>query len=519
MNFDRHISMPQITWVVGTLLGLAMAVFLGSAVGGQDFQKVVLVLGAGIGVATFLILGKNYWMLIPFSLGASFPALPIGGRSVVFAELAIIGCSLFFALRVASRKDKLQIFRTVNVPILLFVAWVGMVFVLNPVGLAMLGSASGGARFYIKLACAFAAFVIMSSREYTEKDLRLILGFLIFGACFSLIYGLAEHAIAGPQVDPTTGMVADEFYTWHQLLAGPPLTIVFLIFARWKPGEIFSMQRPFLLVVYAICILMVLVSGKRMALIAVFLAPLVSAVMNRQTIALVAGLALTSVALGVLVAGQGEYFRLPLGVQRTLSWLPGDWDPEFKYMEGGRDDFREDLRRYAMDNIKADPWIGRGFAVNIAETISAISVTGTGDLSTFAMALGRSWHNTWLGYAADFGIPLSVMQGIIYLWVLVLSAKVFGHYGNRSLLGVFAMYLLLYTVRDVVASHTSGHTALDAWDRWWMYGLLVAVYLQAIFPHKQRHSTRQKTEHSVFGRSPVATVAGRTQSLIQFAKT
>jgi hypothetical protein len=485
VNLDRHISMTQITWIVGTLLGLAMAVFMGSAVGSQDLQKVIMILGAGMGVATFLILGKNYWMLIPFSLGAAFPALPVGGRSVEFAELAIIGCSLFFALRVASRKEKLQIFRTVNLPILLFMAWVGMVFVFNPVGLAMLGSQSGGARFYIKLALAFVAFIIMSSREYTEKDMRWIFGFLIFGACFSLVYGFAEYAIAGPRVDPTTGLVADEFYTWHQLLAGPPLTIVFLIFARWKPGDIFSLQRAGLLLIYGLCVIMVLLSGKRMALLAVFLAPLVSAIMYRQTIALIASLALAIVALGGLVAGQGEYFRLPLGVQRTLSWLPGDWDPEFKYMEGGRDDFREDLRRYAMNNIKADPWIGKGFAVNVAETISAVSVTGMGDLSTIAMALGRSWHNTWLGYAADFGIPLSVMQGILYLSVLVLSAKVFRHYGNRSLLGVFAMYLLLYTVRDVVASHTSGHTALDAWNRWWMYGTIVAIYLQSHLGRKR----------------------------------
>jgi O-Antigen ligase len=506
MDPIRNISVTQITWIVGTLLGLAMAVFMGSAVGSQDFQKVIMVLGAGMGIATFLILGKNYWMLIPFSLGASFPVLPLGGRSLEFPELAIAGCSLFFALRVASRKEKLQVFRTVNIPVLLFVAWVGMVFIMNPVGLAMLGSQAGGARFYIKLALAFAAFLIMSSRDYTEKDIRWIFGFLIFGACFSLVYGFAEYAIAGPRVDPTTGLVGDEFYTWHQLLAGPPLTIVFLIFARWKPGDIFSLQRAGLLLIYGLCVAMVLLSGKRMALLAVFLAPLVSAIMYRQTVALIAGLTLAIVAVGGLVAGQGEYFRLPLGVQRTLSWLPGDWDPEFQAMKGGRDDFREDLRRYAMDNIKADPWIGRGFAVNIAETISAVSITTQGDLSTIAMALGRSWHNAWLGYAADFGIPLSIIQGVVYLWILVLSAKVFLHYGNHSLFGVFALYVLIFSVRDLVASHTSGHTALDAWGRWWMYGVIVSI-------HAGMQAARARVLPRNFAMSKQGIPSGRSQEL------
>ena len=108
---------------------------------------------------------------------------------------------------------------------------------------------------------------------------------------------------------------------------------------------------------------------------------------------------------------------------------------------------------------------------------------GTMDIQVAAYALGRSWHNTWLGYAADFGIPLSVIQAIIYIWVIVLSAKVFRQYGNRSLFGVFALYLLLFTVRDLIASHTSGHTALDAWSRWWMYGVLVSLY--CALPKKQ----------------------------------
>ena len=131
MEINRNISTTQLTWIVGTLVGLVMAVFMGSAVGNADFGFVSIILGVGIGVGTFLVLGKHYWILIPFSLGASFPALPVGGRSAEFSELAIIGCSLFFLLRVASRKEKLHVFRRINIPILLFVAWVGMVFVLN----------------------------------------------------------------------------------------------------------------------------------------------------------------------------------------------------------------------------------------------------------------------------------------------------------------------------------------------------------------------------------------------------
>jgi len=483
MNLDRHISITQITWIVGTLLGLAMAVFLGSAVGGQDFASVTLVLGAFIGIGAFLALGKNYWMLIPLSLGASFPAIPLGGRAIEFPELAVVGCAVMFAARIATRKEKLMVFRSINVPILLFIAWVGMVFAMYPVGFAMLGSAQGGGRFYLKLGLAFAAFLIMSNRTYSERDIKWIFAFLIFGAFFALVYAFTSVVLGGPIVDPATGMAQEEFYTWHQALSGPAMMIVLLLCAKWSPKEIWSLQRPWLVAVYAICFIMVLMSGKRMALVGIVLAPVVSAIMFRQYIYIVVALMLALAASSALVAGQGQWFKLPLLAQRTLSWLPGEWDPELQSMTGGADDFRAELRFMATELVKRHPLVGRGFAVDISDTATAVTMAqrgGTIDIQVAGYALGRSWHNRWLGYAADFGIPLSVIQGFIFVAVLVISIRCFGYYGNRQWFGVFALYLLIYTVRDITASHTSGHTSLDAWQRWWMYGVLFSLYMQIL---------------------------------------
>jgi len=190
MNFDRNISSTQITWIVGLLLGLGLAFVLGTAIGQQDFRKVSLIIGAGIGIAVFLALGKNYWLLIPLSLGAKFPAVPLGGRSLEFPELCIAGCSLMFILRVATRKEKMRLFVPINTPFLLFMAWVGMVFLIHPIGFSMLGASVGGGRFYLKLALAFAAFVVLSNRAYSERDIKWVLGLLVFGAFFGMVYGI-----------------------------------------------------------------------------------------------------------------------------------------------------------------------------------------------------------------------------------------------------------------------------------------------------------------------------------------
>ena len=272
MNFDRNVSSTQIVWAVGLLIGLAAAVVIGSAIGNQDFSKVFMLVGAGVGVSVMIILGDKYWMLIPFSLAASrLPTIPLGGRAVELPELVIVACSVIFFLRLARRREKLVVWRRANIPILLFMAWVGMVFVLNPIGVAAFGSSVGGGRFYLKLALAFAAFLILSSRRYSEKDMRWIIAFTILGAFFTLAYGIASYVLTGPAVDATTGMMRDEFYTWHQELSVPAFTIVFVMFARFTPKDVFGLQRPWLAVLYFLCILMVLASGKRLAMAIMFL--------------------------------------------------------------------------------------------------------------------------------------------------------------------------------------------------------------------------------------------------------
>jgi hypothetical protein len=156
-------------------------------------------------------------------------------------------------------------------------------------------------------------------------------------------------------------------------------------------------------------------------------------------------------------------------------------------MRGGTDDWRAELRYWASENVRRDPLIGKGFAIDLSETVNAILAQQRGgaiDVQVAAYAIGRAWHNTWIGYAADFGIPLSIIQGILYLTIIVMSYRCFKYYGNKSYFGAFGIFLLIFTIRDLMASHTSGHSALDAWQRWWMYGILVSIY--CTLPKRQK---------------------------------
>jgi len=69
-----------------------------------------------------------------------------------------------------------------------------------------------------------------------------------------------------------------------------------------------------------------------------------------------------------------------------------------------------------------------------------------------------------------------VIQALIYLTGLVVAYKAWFLCPARTPQKIFVGYMFLFIVRDLIASHTSGHTAMDAYDRWWMYGLLFSIY-------------------------------------------
>ncbi len=461
-------------------VGLLVALFLGMAVGEGRRMHIAAVFAVMVGAPILLSLGKNYWYLIPASLLSGLPAIPFGGRNIDLAELCIALCFGIFITRVAFKLDRIVLWRPTHIPIYLFMFWVVFIFCLYPVGLAVFGASTMGARFYLQLVLAFMAFIIIASRDITEKDCKWIIFFVLGGSVINTTYTIVSFILFGPGDEILNpGADTDGAYTWHQSLSVPAMAVVFLLFSWKKPRDILGFRNPILLLVYLFAIALTLYSGKRMALIAVLVAPLVSAVVYRQYTYIFAGAFFAVIFSLAIIFGHGDFFRLPPQMQRTLSWLPAKWDSEFYNMAGGKDPFREALRRFAMENIDRYPIIGRGFAIEYSEVIGQIGASrylGGDDMQAAPYAIGRAWHNTWLGYAADFGIPFSVIQGILYLTVLIIAFKTSRAYPFGSLHSIVAIYILIFTVRDLLASHTSGHSALDAYARWWIYGLIFSLY-------------------------------------------
>jgi len=215
-------------------LGILMAFFMGRAAGQGQFMHIALVFGVIIGAPLLLSLGKNYWYLIPASILSGLPAIPFGGRNIDLAELSIALCFGIFITRVAFKFDKIVLWRPTHTPIYLFFVWVIFVFCLYPVGLAVFGASTMGARFYVKIVLAFMAFLIIASRDITEKDCRWIIILIICRSSIMATYNIVSFLLFCPGDEILNpGADTEGFYTWHQSLSIPALSIPFLLFA-WK---------------------------------------------------------------------------------------------------------------------------------------------------------------------------------------------------------------------------------------------------------------------------------------------
>jgi len=460
------------------IAGLLLAIFMGKWVAGGQLVMPGLVIGAIFGAIFFLTLGRMYWYMIPFALASGLPAIPLGGRTVELGELFIAVSTAIFIARVAMKKSTMTLFRVENALVLICFVWICMVWCVNPTGFIFFGSETIGGRFYLKIVLGFCAFVIMASQEPEEKDFNRIIVLVLVGIIIktALEYGTFRFFGTSTSGDSPEGFDA---YTWQQALSWPAMLAAYYLFSRYKPSEIFGFQRPWTVMAYGASIFLALLSGKRIGLLLVLLTPILGGILYKQYRYIIIAAIIFSLGAFFVSTGQGNLFRLPYTAQRALSWLPADWEPDVREL-GTSDKFRELLRQYAIEEIQRSPLIGKGYSVTVSDILTGMNMEkAEGSLEVQRLAghaISRNWHNTWLGYSADFGIPFTVFYISMLLQVLILSFLLVQRLPHPTAVQVFCGFAFYMVAMKIIAIHTGGHAATDIFENWWIYGLVFSIY-------------------------------------------
>lgn len=326
----------------------------------------VMAISVGGGVIVFgvlLVMGRNAWLLIPLTYAFSSPVSALPG-SFALRDIVTGIVFLFMATRWLVSKYHLEFrFGPLELILLIQYLFVVQVFVRNPAGFALFGSAMVGGRPYFEIAVSGILFMLLSTQAVSFQKCSKASNFFILGglgAAFveilSVLIPGVGYRIAHIYRVSSAGQVvgalnaeaglgkSTEFSTGRRVylfwLVKPLFT---WLVSKSRPIHLLNPMRPLMAVGLIIVVVAALLSGFRSLIVWVGMMYIASAIIHRKGVDILVALGAGLLILAVLAGGNRQFFELPMSVQRSLSFLPGEWDPLAKREAEGSNQWRFDM--------------------------------------------------------------------------------------------------------------------------------------------------------------------------------
>ena len=440
------------------LLAFAMSVLRRTMASGSSHRLYTVGIMI-VGIALILALDRYYWALACFLLFiVRIPGMKVSGLELGGAVLV----ALHFARTIVG-KEQSQRFSFPLFPLLLpYLAWVAIMFILNPCGLYIFGSESIGFRFYSILAIGVLSFFILSRLSFSERDAHILFWVAMAGSFSYMI--LNAKILRG--FFTGSAFTDNLHYEFLQMRI-----VAMLLLCRYPLAILLTNVRLFLCIAGS-CLLCIYSGNRSTAVTPPVCAAILTFCRRKER-----GLFMVLATIGIvsmlfLALGHGHLYRLPQGVQKALSFLPGDWDNKWKEY-GFHDEFREDLNRRAKAFIRNHPWTGRkGFAISLGE----ISWLIARDENMEGHTVSGNWHNLWLGLAADFGIPCSLFFALFYFASLAYAYRKIRIFQQGSWQETMYLFMFLRLALIFVNSlYNGGHSAKTPEETFLWLGFCLAL--------------------------------------------
>jgi hypothetical protein len=412
--------------LTAVVLGLALAVLLGYGIATGQRVWLFMCVALGIFILTTLGLQRRIWVLIligwPFYGMTPLLGLPFSLRE----PCIVLGCTVYIGYRVLLR-HRFEVKRHVLDSLLLLnVLWIGVTFLIHPVGIRAFGAQTVGGRPIFDIFMALIAYTVIVRLPDSVKAVGRIPYFVMAGvaiiAAFNIIaylapgltpylYGLYSSVDLGVYVGEITGAALVRLGNLG-FFGG---TLILLLCAYYPPWTLFNPLRPrtYVFLCGWMCIF---ASGFRNMLGAAVMQVGLSAWLHQgwreaAVIGVAAGL-----FGGALIFGQGRLYQLPLTAQRTLAWLPGKWSPEAEQEASLATEGRFLWwKRIIEEGEIKNWWIGDGFGMSMK------------DFAQLAGRLGRPGGEEWVYMTGGYhNGPLTAIRYVGVIGLAALYALMIG---------------------------------------------------------------------------------------------
>jgi hypothetical protein len=356
-------------------IGLIFAFNAGSWVADENYTPIAYAIGGLIGILVFFTLGPNANLVIPicYGLTGQISLLPLPFSVQQLAE--ILACGVFLSgliFKTSMRKVETE---QIDAIAWLNIAWLGTVFIRNPVGINALGTSLVGGRPYVDFLLSVMSYIILSRQIISPKQAKLIVSATV---AISIAVALGSTLV---MCIPSLGNILGPFYSAFSsfgitegqdvdvgtsrltALQGSGMSLIIYCACMVNPMKMLSPKNLKFLVLYLVGLLMVFLSGFRSAIFGVFFITGLGSFL-RERLAGVFKLIFAFFFIGsCFIAMTYSGIQLPWTFQRSLSFLPGDWDPTAVSAAKDSSEWRYEMWRTVMssDRYIRNKLIGDGY--------------------------------------------------------------------------------------------------------------------------------------------------------------
>ena len=420
------------------VIGLVTAFILGMFIGGGEILNLAVISGAVVLVLVIAGMRQYIWMLIPmlwgFTGNVAVLPIPFSVRDLAVMLVAAMAFALL-ALRIYRFRNRWGL---LDFLLILNLAQVACVFIAHPTGVRALASSTVGARPYFNVAIAVVAYVILSNQLLSAKLARKLPIFILIPEAISSVIVLLVR------VKPSIGYVLGWFYTGfvpqrqvvgggvERLNIGTGTNLLTALCSYFRPVSLVSPAKPLRCFLFLVGLTLVLLSGFRSQLLSVAAIFILASYFHRGISEALMVFGAMFFAVIVLVLVNSAIHPLPLSVQRTLSFLPGNWDSRAARDAELSTTWRVEMWKEVSKGTRyiRDIAMGDGFGFSRQELLAMERQQyRTGEFSQEDSLIVGAFHNGPLSAIRFVGIVGLILYYslliycAVYAWRLIRSAQ------------------------------------------------------------------------------------------------
>ena len=465
------------------LVCLPVAVFLGYLLATPDSMTDLMPVVMVVGVLSFPLLVRWHHLLLVASWNTFFITFFLPGQPGLWIVMACLSLSLALLERTLMKRTKFLHVSSISMPLILLTCVVlGTAYLTGGIGGRAFGSEVWGGKRYLGLLGAVIGYFALVARPiprerallyvslYILSGMTAVLGDLAYaaGSRFEALFALFNWEVAYLQAS-TQGSLRR-----FASLTFAAQAVYWFLFLRYGIRGLFDLARPHRLVLMGVAFVVGLLGGYRSGTILFVLFCVVQFLSEGLLRSrFLPAFLLVGVLGGAVLIGFTD--RMPLSIQRSLSFLPVHVDPVAKLDADGTLNWRLEMWRVVWKEVPDHLFFGKGYGFIGSDLYLTQEAMRRGFFTSFEdTVVSGNYHNGWLTMVIPFGI----WAVICFLWFCWSALKILRRnqrYGDPELKAINTFLLSYFVTRLIFYMVFYGQFDLDLMVLTGTVGLSVAL--------------------------------------------